>query len=48
MAARLDADGEPTVDAMDDARLWELQAGRALMNPTTPERVLAAARQAEG
>lgn len=31
---------------MDDARLWELQAGRALMNPTTPERVLAAARRA--
>jgi SAM-dependent methyltransferase len=31
---------------MDDARLWELQAGLALMNPTTPDRVLAAARLA--
>ena len=31
---------------MDEARLWELQAGLALMNPTTPERVLAAARLA--
>jgi len=31
---------------MDDARLWELQADLALMNPTTPDRVLAAARLA--
>ena len=31
---------------MDDARLWELQADCALMNPTTPDRVLAAARLA--
>ena len=31
---------------MDDARLWELQAGLALMNPTTPDRVLAAGRLA--
>jgi SAM-dependent methyltransferase len=29
---------------MDDARLWELQSGLGLMNPTTPDRLLAAAR----
>jgi SAM-dependent methyltransferase len=35
----------PGVDGweMDDARLWELQAGLSLMNPTTPDRLLAAA-----
>lgn len=31
---------------MDDARLWELQVDLALMNPTTPDRVLAAGRLA--
>jgi SAM-dependent methyltransferase len=31
---------------MDDARLWGLQAGLPLMNPTTPDRVLAAGRLA--
>ena len=29
---------------MDDAHLWNLQADLALMNPTTPDRVLAAGR----
>lgn len=31
---------------MDDARLWELQAGLPLMNPTTSDHVLAAGRLA--
>ncbi|MEN6343312.1 MAG: methyltransferase domain-containing protein [Methanospirillum sp.] len=31
---------------MDDAHLWRLQADLALMNPTTPDRVLAAGRLA--
>ncbi|MGD9937519.1 MAG: cyclopropane-fatty-acyl-phospholipid synthase family protein, partial [Methanoregulaceae archaeon] len=31
---------------MDDASAWDLQSDLAIMNPTTPERVLAAARLA--
>ena len=38
--------GPSTGAIMDDARLWDLQSDLAIMNPTTPDRVLAAARLA--